>query len=213
MMLDAFTLADTCYSLGVGPDVSWDYFFAELGMEIHQFDHTVLGPPQEHQNFRFNRVGITHDEDVHPGMKTIKHILEERGHQDKQDMLLKVDIEGCEWDVLNHTDSDVFARFAQIVVEFHALQFLDSESFRDRTASVFEKLNVTHKVVHVHGNNYPSPPVHFVHGIPIPDCVEVTYALKRAFMFGKSSEVFPTALDYPNDPAADDLFLGSFRFV
>ena len=51
VMVDDFAGIETAFSLGIGPNVDWDYEIAERGIPVHQFDHTVSGPPRSHTNF------------------------------------------------------------------------------------------------------------------------------------------------------------------
>ena len=46
----------------------------------------------------------------------------------------------------------------------------------------------------------------------IADCLEVTFASRRHYRFGPTSEVFPGPLDRANNPSMPDLFLGSCQY-
>jgi hypothetical protein len=210
VMLDDLDRIGVCYSLGVGPDVSWDMEMAERGSLVLQYDHTVENAPATHPNFRHFRIGITHDEALAPDTKRLDTLLRENGHADRDDMILKVDIEGYEWDSLEVLNSSTFARFRQIVAEFHGMRFLEIDSFRQRARRLFSTLRQTHEVIHVHGNNFAG--LHIVNGIPIADCIELTFVDRRFHSFIPCHECFPGGLDFPNDANRPDLFLGSFSF-
>lgn len=210
VMLDDLDAIGVCYSLGVGPDVSWDYEMAERGASVFQYDHTVEHAPATHCRFHHFRTGITHDASLAPAFKRIDAILRENGHDGRDDMTLKIDIEGHEWDSLDVLAGGTLGGFRQIVVEFHGLRLLNVESFRERADRVFSMLRQTHEVVHLHGNNYAG--LFVVEGIPIADCLELTFASRRHYRFGPTNEVFPGPLDRPNDPLAPDLFLGCCRY-
>jgi Methyltransferase FkbM domain len=210
VMLDDLDRIGVCYSLGVGPDVSWDLEMAERGAVVLQYDHTVENAPATHPNFRHFRVGITHDEALAPDMKRLDMLLLENGHVDRDDMILKVDIEGHEWDALGVINSLTFARFRQIVVEFHGMRLLEIDTFRQRAHRLFLTLRQTHEVIHVHGNNYAG--LHIVMGMPIADCLEVTFVNRRYHSFVPCHECFPGTLDSPNHANRPDWFLGSFCF-
>jgi len=210
VMLDDLDRIAICYSLGTGPDVSWDMEMAERGALVLQYDHTVEHAPATHANFQHFRIGITHDEVLAPDMKRLDTLLRDNGHADRDDMILKIDIEGNEWDSLGILDSSTFANFSQIVAEFHGMRLLEIASFRERAHRVFSTIRQTHEVIHVHGNNFAG--LHIVKGIPIPDCIELTFANRRYHSFVPCCESFPGNLDCPNDPNRLDLFLGSFTF-
>jgi Methyltransferase FkbM domain len=210
VMLDDLDGIRVCYSLGVGPDVTWDMEMAERGALVLQYDHTVENAPAMHPNFQHFKMGITHDDSLAPDMKRLDTLLRENGHADRDDMLLKIDIEGHEWDSLQVLDASIFAKFRQIVAEFHGMRLLEIESFRQRAHRVFSTIRQTHEVIHVHGNNFAG--IHIVKGIPIADCIELTFVNRKYHSFVPSNECFPGNLDLPNDINRLDLIMGSFSF-
>lgn len=210
VMLDDLDEVGICYSLGVGSDVSWDIEMAENGAIVFQYDHTVAAPPVFHPNFRHFKIGITHDDALAPDMKRLDTLLRDNGHTDRDDMVLKADIEGDEWSVLEALDSSTFAGFRQIVVEFHGMRLLEIEGFRQRAHRVFSTMRRTHEVIHVHANNFMG--MYIVKGIAIADCVELTFVNRKFYHCTPSRECFPGNLDSPNDPNRVDLVLGPFIF-
>lgn len=209
VMASDFAGSDIAYSIGVGPQVQWDVAMADRGFAVYQYDHTVEGLPQQHDSFHYFRLGIA-PVDTPPDLITLDEMIRRNGHDGETGMILKMDVEGAEWDVFDAVSSATLARFDQIVVEFHGLRMLDIDSFRDRAHRVFGKLASQHTPVHIHGNNYGGYAI--VEGVPVPDVVEILYCRKGRFDFEPSQEIFPTVLDDPCDPARPDLFLGAFRF-
>ena len=90
------------------------------------------------------------------------------------------------------------------------MRLLNLESFRLRAAALFGKFRMTHRCIHVHGNNFGG--IAIVEGIGVPDVLELTLVRHADYVFNPCYEVFPTYLDGPNNLALPDLFLGSFRF-
>ena len=209
VMLDDFQPDGIAYSLGIGPDVSWDLDLAERGVEIYQYDHTVAEAPVSHPRFRHFRIGVTHDDSLSPDLKRLDTILHRNGHAQRRDMVLKVDIEGHEWAALDALDDAVLGQFRQIVVEFHGMQLLEMETFRQRAHRLLSRLRQQFEVIHVHGNNFSGMPD--LGGLAVPDCIELTLARKDLYTFGVSAEEFPGPLDLPNDTSRPDLALGSFQ--
>jgi hypothetical protein len=210
VMLDDLDGIRVCYSLGVGPDVSWDMEMAERGALVLQYDHTVENAPATHPNFCHFKLGITHDDSLAPDMKRLDTILRENGHVYRDDMLLKVDIEGHEWDSLQVIATSTFGNFRQIVAEFHGMRLLEIESFRERAHRLFSTIRQTHEVIHVHGNNFAG--MWIVKGIPLADCLELTFVNRKYHTFVPCNESFPSHLDFPNDANRVDLIMGSFTF-
>jgi hypothetical protein len=210
VMLDDFAGVSGCYSIGIGPDVSWDIDMAERGLEVWQYDHTVPRAPAQHANFHFHKVGLTHETSPVPNMLRLETMLEQNGHLGASDLLLKIDVEGAEWEVFDTLDTATLARFRQILCEFHWFQHLATPEFRSRARRVFELLRRTHRVIHVHSNNFgklASPG-----GVPIPEVLELTFVSSERYRFEPNRETFPTLLDRANHPERPDWFLGPFRF-
>jgi hypothetical protein len=126
-----------------------------------------------------------------------------------------MDIEGSEFDWLNSMSSDELSSFAQIVIEIHW-------PFDVYRASMLEKLNDTHYLVHLHGNNYCDRDI--PNGLPsgrtydgtvtikcqglqeirLPEVFEATY-IRKGTPYFKKEIPFPTPLDSPNNPFAADI--------
>ncbi len=207
VQLDDFEHTDAALSLGIGTEVSWDLDVAERGLTVLQFDHTVAGPPVDHPNFRFAplRIGPQSGE----GVVALSDAIERAAGRDGR-AILKMDIEGAEWDALDATPLPVLARCRQIVCELHGFQQLPAQRTSDFVHRVLAKLHQVFGVVHVHANNVG--PIIVLGNVPFFSTLEVTFANRADFDLEPSGEVFPTPLDSPNNPAGPDHFLGTFDF-
>lgn len=209
VMANDFERNRLAYSIGVGPQVIWDVDMANRGMTIYQYDHTVPGLPEEHPGFRYQPLGVGPDMSD-PQLIPLEEMIRRNEHVDEGNMLLKIDVEGAEWDVLDKMDHDILAKFDQIVIEFHGLEYLSAKSFLDRCARVFRKLNFHHVPIHIHANNYGTTQV--IEGVFVPGVIELSYARRDRFTFSESEEIFPTDLDQPCRPDQPDIFLGRFKY-
>ncbi len=209
VMIDDFPSQPVCYSLGIGGDVSWDLAMASRDATVFQYDHTIARAPAQHPGFRFFRLGIGNNESDER-MTTLSAAVVSNGHQTQRQMILKMDIEDSEWAALGSTPESCLAQFSQIVVEYHGLARATDRFWVSQAEKVLRKVHRTHLPVHVHGNNWGSYTL--LHGVPVPDVLEVTYASRADYTFGVSDEVYPTALDRPCKTGVADLFLGSFKF-
>jgi hypothetical protein len=211
VMLDALAAPHVAaaYSCGVGDDVSWDLDVASHGIDVWLFDHTVPRLPAEHPRFRFARTGLT-GRVAAPRCRTLGQLIAANGHEGRRDLILKMDIEGAEWDVLDETATATLEQFQQIVVEFHDVAKVLDPVLRKPLVAVLEKLNRTHQVVHVHGNGCDVPV--WIGDLVLPQVTEVTYVRRRDFegRFVPHTGTFPTELDRPNRPGFPDVFLGRF---
>jgi hypothetical protein len=125
-------------------------------------------------------------------------------------LILKIDIEGSEWDVFDAASEAELGRFSQIIGEFHDFDKVLDRRWCERAQRVLAKLRAQFDVVHVHGNNYGTYEV--IANVPIPSVFELSFANRSMYRSVETDEVFPTALDQPNHPDRTDIFLGMMRF-
>jgi hypothetical protein len=196
------------FSFGVRDDDAWALAMAEAGVPVEQFDHSVESAPSSHNLLRFHRKMITPKPG--PDAATLSDLVAEYSKSDRPDLFLKMDIEGCEWEVLDATPDALLAKHTQIVCEFHDLSQLLTSHFYIRARRVFEKLHRHFAVTHVHANN--CMPYHLLAEIPLPDVLEISFASRARYRFEPSDETFPTLLDAPCAPERLDYVLGAFRF-
>lgn len=181
-------------SIGIGGDVSFDYFFAENGAKVYQYDHTVSGVPthQNHPNFIFHREGWGV-----AGGRSLQDMLPEDA---LMPALLKCDIEGAELPNLADLDPNELAKYAFLVFELHDLGRLGDPGFLTLFTRVVSVLTHGHYPVHLHGNNYAS--VASFGKVRVPWVMEIT--LQREVPLG-IRPVFRDAQDFPNNPHNQDI--------
>jgi hypothetical protein len=171
VMLDCFQSTNVAYSLGIGSDVSWDLALAERGGTIFQYDYSIERPPIEHPCFHFFRIAVSGKH--RPGSKTISEILIDNGHADVTDIILKMDIEGSEWDLFDLMDRSELLKFRQISCELHDVA---SPKHLARTLRVLNKICSDFYCVHLHANNAQS--LKDLYGLQIPNLLEATFVRK-----------------------------------
>ena len=131
-----------------------------------------------------------------------------------------MDIEGSEFNWLDSMTETELNNFSQIVLEVHW-------PFDIYRMNMLKKLNKTHYIIHIHGNNYCDGdiPKHLPSGrtydgtitinnhkmpqIKLPEVFEVTYINKKLCdnLSVEMKEIqFPTILDYPNNPNSNDIY-------
>ena len=212
IMLDAFQKmgggGGIAYSFGISGDVSWDYDMVKRGYEIFMYDMTIDALPFQHKNFHFFKQGIGGTKNKEKLLDTLENFFEINGHGDKENLILKMDVEGAEWDFLNSVSSDLLNRFDQIVFEFHNLISPKNSAQMEKVIAAFKKLNLTHTPIHVHGNNYGA--YINIEGLGIfPDVPEITYVKTENYTFEEDENILlPISLDEPNNPFVPDIPLG-----
>ena len=196
-------------SLGVGPDVSWDICIAERGLRVLQFDHALSRSPQDNPRFIFHKSRVVGREEA-PDDITLARILERADLAGDNELIVKIDIEGSEWDVLAHSTKETLGRMRQIAIEFHGLHEFIKPDWRSRAIAVLKNLMATHACIHLHGNNWA--PFLVIGGIPFPSVFEATFARRDNYALSPSTAVFPMEIDKPNNPKVPDLYLGRWTY-
>jgi hypothetical protein len=110
--------------------------------------------------------------------------------------ILKLDVEGAEWDVLTETPMGLLRRFEQIVVELHELPRLEERRFRGMAWKALATMSSSFTLCHVHANNFGG--IQTVCGFPIPDTLELTYIRSDLVEAAPSATFYPTPLDTGN---------------
>lgn len=210
VMVDRFSGVEGAYSLGINDDVSWDLDIAAHGIPIFQYDPTIEALPEQHDLFNWKPVWIGGKVDQTTNTETLESLIEQNGHKDCNNLILKCDIEGGEWPLLQATPNHILRQFKQMVFEIHNLGFLATPFDANNVRRALLNLTASHHVVHVHANNLAGWLV--VGGIPVPGCIEVTLVRKDEGVFTVSDEKFPSAIDMPCDPGQADLYLGGFDY-
>lgn len=198
VMIDDFKEKDTAYSIGIASEISWDMDMAHRGMQVYCFDHTIQKLPAENKNLHFFKLGLCGRTNLSQGLHTLDTMLALNHHEEKSRMILKIDIEGAEWDFLQRVPCETLSRFSQITMELHHLTDADSH---ESILSGLEKINRTHQPVWVHANSAGGV---FESGdLQMPELLEVTFANRNEYTLIPSDYDCPTELDFPNTGEKD----------
>jgi hypothetical protein len=177
------------------------------GLPVWQYDYTVDASPDSHPNFEFNKVRIGQVEEDTTPTRSLATLISERP---AGDFILKMDIEGSEWETFAEIDPDQLKVFRQILLEIHDFQNVGDPVWRARTTKALDHLGKHHADFHVHGNNFA--PIVRAGDIAVPASLEVSYARRDAYDLQPTTETFPGPLDRPCNPWRPDNQLGTFRF-
>ena len=207
--IDDFAGIDTAFSFGINDDISWDLDAADRGLTIYQFDHTVADPAPHDPRmvFEAKRIDATSGDD----RQSLADLIRRHDKRDaRPNIILKMDIEGGEWPVLDATSADDLSRIAWMVCEFHYFQGLAQRHHRDIVDRCLRKLSAKFGLVHVHANVWGG--ITSLANVIFPDVIEVTLVNRELYRLSPTDETFPTAYDQSCDPAQPDLYIGTFRF-
>ena len=202
IMLEEFVSSMIAYSFGISDDVSWEKDMAKRGIHSFMYDHTINGLPENNEIFHWEKRGICGSQPIEL-CKTLEEFIEFNGHAGKKDLILKMEVEGAEWDVLESVRTETLASFSQVVLELHDM---NNPALYNQICSVLSKLGKTHQCVHVHGNNYRS--YQRIGNLVVPDVLEVLYVRKHDHIFESGNHFYPRYLDMPNSTLRNDIVLG-----
>ncbi len=196
------------YSFGIKDDVTWDLDAVSRGYEVFQYDMTIDALPINNEHFHFFREGIGAVKDTEKSLDTLENFVIRNGHVEEKNMILKMDVEGAEWGFIQTVPSGFLNRFDQMVFEFHNL--IQPKSFIDMavTIELLKKINETHTLVHLHGNNNGAH-LSIENVGTFPDTLELTYLLTEKYSFVDDENIFlPLESDRPCHPAVPEIQLG-----
>jgi hypothetical protein len=141
---------ESAYSYGVGPN---DDFGCQVstryGVPVHQydcFDPSRPACPEGVFVFHDECIGAASDLDGRPVFDTLASQIARNGDLGKR-LLVKIDVEGAEWEALWATPDGVFAQIDQLPMELHGVD--DPLSL-----DVIRKLKRHFHLVNLHFNNH-----------------------------------------------------------
>lgn len=176
------TRATPClvYSFGIGNDSSFDFAIASFGCEVMMFDPTIPGENDQivAKNIRFWSVGLgTSDADNRNSqgwkVSTLDSIARTLGHADSHISVLKMDIEGGEWNILPILFQSPWfreGRVGQILIEAHFTQDRALEQI-----AILGRLEELGYHIFAMDENWRFSGIIRVNGNDFLDCLEISF--------------------------------------
>lgn len=163
-------------SYGVDTNVDFEMELASYGAKVLMFDHTVAAPSRRHPRAAFCREALAaHCAEGVCG--TLSAHLARLAPVPGARVLLKLDVEGAEFDAILCTPPEVLARFSQICIELHWLARPSRGGDFRTKALALERLAEHFVILHAHANNYGD--VLEVGGVAVPDVLEALYVNRK----------------------------------
>lgn len=192
IFLDDLKNIKFAYSFGISREISFDKELADKNIDVFMYDHTIKGLPFENSRFHWKKLGLVGINTNNTILKTLPQLLKENGHSEENNMILKLDIESHEWDVFQNLPLNILSKFKYIVGEFHF-----SINKKLNYFNILKKIQVTHKIFHLHCNNCGG--IIDLDGYKICNLLEISFIQKNGYKFTKSNNKFPIeGLDYKN---------------
>ncbi|MBR6889005.1 MAG: FkbM family methyltransferase [Selenomonadaceae bacterium] len=199
VMVDNFDTSGSgiAYSFGISNDASWDWEMTWRNYNIFMYDPTVDTLPAESDKFHFFKEGVFGVEVPEKSMHTLDYFIKRNGHENKSNMILKMDVEGAEWSFLSTVTSETLSKFDQILFEFHDLTEPKDQSVMNATLACISKINRTHSLAHLHGNSCGVSLI-LDDKILFPDALELTYVKTSNYELVDDEDIYlPISLDRP----------------
>ena len=189
------------YSYGIAGYDKWGCDIStKHRVPVHQYDCFVTARPACPDGktvFHTECVGDVAETVDGRVFDTIRNQFAKNGDSSKR-IVLKIDVEGAEWDSLLATPDETLSQIDQLAAEFHWVQDKDGWIEDDKYLRVVRRLKQFFEIAHIHYNNSAC-----VGGLePFPSWTyEVLFVSKRLAVVDptrKPSGLHP--LDTPNDP-------------
>ena len=141
-------------SFGVGNNIILEIEAVKLGMTAFSYDHTTIPkiPPRLKSKIFYFPIGITGKNQI-PQTKKIDELISSSNLNFSQIEILKLDIEGCEWDVID-SDIEFIKEIPQLIIEFHDLDKITNPIIADYYLKVFSNLLKYYAPFYLSPNNY-----------------------------------------------------------
>ena len=196
------------YSFGISDDVSWDLDMARRGYDIFMYDPTIDALPLSNDKFHFFKEGIFGIEVKEKSLNTLENFIKRNGHENKSNMILKMDVEGAEWSFLSTVSSKTLSQFDQMTFEFHKMILSKSKERIMLVFNCFSKIIQTHSLVHAHANNYGGFIILDDNNL-FPNNLELTFVRNSNYNLVDDDNIYlPIPLDQPCKSNARDIPLG-----
>ena len=165
VLADDISSTDHIVSLGVDKNVDFEKDISKISKNIFMYDNSIDALPEPVEGAVFLKTTM--------GSKADGHTSLEDCMTTESDCILKMDIEGSEFDVLNDASTQTLSKFRQITIEVHWMNQLTDKGFYISALYAFEKLRLTHTPVLVHPNNDRQLMV--LGNSPVPIVFEILY--------------------------------------
>jgi len=122
-------------------------------------------------------------------MKNLEQLIEENGHSNEKNMILKMDIEHWEFESLIDLKEETLNQFKYIAIEYH---FKDETRFKNNNLyyNVLKKIAKTHKAFYARCNGNRGYIVQFGTN-RICHIIEVSYIIKKDNKFKRDETIYP----------------------
>jgi len=175
---------DLIIGCGISNDISFeDYFVEKYKCKSIVYDGTIKKLPKSKYDHKW------FNQNVYEG--TLDNLL-----NDNINIFLKIDIEGCEWDLFKNINLE---NVSQMVIEFHS-----GFKYPDINMEILKKIEESHYLHHIHGNNYRKKQYKIDNKI-LHSVFEASYINKKLCKHVEPIKYSYHILDQSNNPKKEDI--------
>ena len=189
VLLNDFSNIKIAYSFGISTNIQFDKALADKGIDVYMYDHTINSLPYENPKFHWKKIGLCGKKTNSTELKTLEEMINENGHNNELNMILKMDIEHWEWESINDLNEDTLNKFKYIAIEYH---FHDEseENNQNLYYNVLKKISNSHQAFYARCNGDRSKRINFGNN-RICHILEVSYIIKKDNQFIKDETIYP----------------------
>ena len=161
----------------------------ELNVKCHCYGCSLESFPPD------NNFLVFHKEEIGASLGTFSRHVRDNGDEGRN-VVLKIDLEGWEWDFLEALTEQDIGSISQIVIEFHGL--LKEDRWAQYT-NVIKKINRFYYLCYVQATNTSTDGILFDDKIYLHNRYAATFIRKDLGSCPVNTTIqFPTSVDYPN---------------
>lgn len=199
----------TLHSAGIADNCDFEMALAGIGVSVYMIDGSIERPPVKNLAFNFESKFLWTVSSGEKFLSVDSWFADKKATSDESADILKLDIEGSEWQVLAGMTSEQLKSFSVIVVELHWLENLRDGWSMGVMSRALDTLQANFDVIHLHPNNFAG--YFFADGVELPRVVEATLIRRRLKVSSLNSSNEMTLLDSPNNPDAPEIYLPNWE--
>lgn len=195
LLQEIFNDCDTVYSYGIDDSENSDSFDAECANDnktVFMFDGTIEREQSKNPRLIFRKENVTAD--------NLRSHLLINNNINKNNMVLKMDIEGHEYPVIEKNIKLINDCFSMMCIEFHGLNNPNYYNYENKN-HVLELILEFYDIFHMHANNWVE------RKFEVPNVMEISFIRKGICSIEPDCAYPIKGLDFANCKDRDDYIL------
>ena len=194
------------FTYGVGYDTRYEeQIYRDYNKPAYLFDHTINGQVWERDGLKFKPEGLGYAENCKEWFDHYNEL------NISGDILLKIDIEGYEYEYFKKTDiQKINSHVMGMILEVH---WIDNQDNRENFISIMNKMQNNFVLFHLHGNVWGDTWEY--EGHTIPKVFELSFMNKKYIdRYEPDNQIYPIeGLDISNNPNKEDCKLDFLKTI